>query len=71
MAHHIPPPFGEDLDYISKCQAQITIGLRSMSKVHQTPTALRYSGFSSLEYCISEIKKAISTIASYSIAKKK
>ena len=35
----------------------------------QTPTALRYSGFSSLEYCFSEIKKAISTIASYSVAK--
>ena len=35
----------------------------------QTPTALRYSGFSSLEYCFSE-KKAISTIASYSVAKK-
>ena len=36
----------------------------------QNPTALRYSGFSSLDYCISEIKKAISTIACYSISKK-
>ena len=36
----------------------------------QTPTALRYSGFSSLDYCFNEIKKAISTIASYIIFKK-
>ena len=36
----------------------------------QNPTALRYSGFSSLEYCFSEIKKAISTITSYSFQKK-
>ena len=36
----------------------------------QNPIALRYSGFSSLDYCLSEIKKAISTIASYSFQKK-